>query len=117
VFCLSELQGLQTRFAELEKQGVELIAVSSSSPEQHRRIAEKLGLRFPLLSDSDGAAQRALGLEDADAFAPPGSARPIARPGVFILDRSGSVRARFLTDNWRVRVRPEWVLAELAKLE
>ena len=38
----------------------------------------------------------------------------IARPAVFILDRRGVVQWRDVTDNWRVRVRPETILEQLS---
>ena len=31
----------------------------------------------------------------------------MARPAELLLDKKGIIRKRFLTDNWRVRVRPE----------
>lgn len=40
----------------------------------------------------------------------------IARPAVFVLDREGRVAWRQLTENWRVRVRPEVILEQLARL-
>jgi hypothetical protein len=40
----------------------------------------------------------------------------IARPAIFILDREGRVAWRELTDNWRVRARPDRLLEELAAI-
>jgi hypothetical protein len=40
----------------------------------------------------------------------------IARPAVFILDRDGAVAWKDLTENWRIRVRPDRVIEELARL-
>ena len=40
----------------------------------------------------------------------------IARPATFILDRSGHIVWRALTENWRIRPRPDELLAELAKI-
>jgi peroxiredoxin len=37
----------------------------------------------------------------------------VARPATFVLDRDGRIRWRELTDNLRVRVRPEPVLEQL----
>jgi peroxiredoxin len=38
----------------------------------------------------------------------------IARPATFIVERDGTISWRSLTDNYRVRVRPEYVLDALA---
>jgi peroxiredoxin len=40
----------------------------------------------------------------------------IARPAVFLIDREGRIVWRELTENWRVRVRPETVLEHLAAI-
>jgi len=37
----------------------------------------------------------------------------IARPAVFLVEPDGTISWRRLTDNWRVRVRPEDVLEAL----
>ena len=90
------------------------MAVSSSPADEHKRAAEKLGLRFPVLSDPEGKAIGAYGLVHPDAL--PFAEFPIARPAVFLLDGSGTIRERFLTENWRVRARPEQLLAMLDRL-
>ena len=74
-------------------------------------MAEKLGIRFPVLSDAAGDAMRAYGLLHPHAL--PFAEFPVARPAVFIIDPEGVVRRRYLTPNWRVRERPEHLLAEL----
>ena len=40
----------------------------------------------------------------------------IARPATFILDREGTIVWRDLTENWRVRVRPERLIEQLRAL-
>ena len=91
----------------------ELIAVSVDAVEFTRKVAEAYDIGFPLLSDP--------GLELIDSFGVRHSdggigGEEIARPAVFILDRDGQVVWRELTDNWRIRVRPERLLEELARI-
>ena len=69
------------------------------------------GLAFPLLADPGFAAVDAYGVRH-----PGGMGHDIARPATFLIDREGRVVWRDLTDNWRVRVRPERVLAQLAAI-
>jgi len=81
--------------------------------EHNRRLSDKLGMDFPLLSDSDATAIRAFGvLHQAGGM----GGVDIARPASFLIDRDGSVVWRELTDNWRVRLRPERVLEAAAAL-
>jgi len=84
--------------------------VSVDTVEDNSRLAEGLGIEFPLLSDSGREAIRAWGLVHAGAD-PRGDA--IARPGVFLIEPDGTVSWRSIPDDWRVRLRPEQVLTVL----
>ncbi len=110
---MSELQGLQSRISDFEAQGIQLIAISPDSVEQNRQVAEWLDLDFPILSDSMLTATDAFRLRHADA-APGGGDLP--RPATYIIE-SGRIVWRDLTDNWRVRPRPDQLLAAIAQLE
>ena len=109
---MSELRGLQLSLAEFRKRGVEVVAVSPDPVENNRSVVERLGLDFPILSDQKLELTRALGLEHAGAG--PGGAT-IPRPATLIL-RDGAVRWRDLTPNFRIRPRPETILAALSQL-
>jgi peroxiredoxin len=89
-----------------------VLAISADRPEQSREIAEAYGFDFPLLSDPKGRVIDEFGLRHPDG----GIEGDIARPALFVLDRDGRIAWRHLTDNWRVRVRPEQVLEQVAAL-
>ncbi len=82
------------------------MAISVDSPEQTRPIVAAHGFGFPLLSDPHGRALDAFGVRHVGG----GMDGDIARPAVFVVDREGRVVWRELTDNWRVRVRPDQIL-------
>ena len=84
--------------------------MSVDTSEESARLAEGLGLEFPLLSDVEGRAIAAWGVVH-EGGRPGGGV--IARPASFLVERDGTVSWRNLTDNWRVRVRPEQVLKAL----
>jgi peroxiredoxin len=79
--------------------------------ERNRDYAEELALDFPLLADPELEAIDAFGLRHAGA-GPGGS--DIARPAIYVAD-GGVLRWRTLTDNYRVRPRPEEILAVVAE--
>jgi peroxiredoxin len=85
--------------------------VSVDTIEDNARLAEGLGLEFPVLSDVERRAISAWGVVH-DGGQPGGGA--IARPASFLVERDGTISWRSLTDNWRVRLRPEQVLEALA---
>jgi peroxiredoxin len=84
--------------------------VSVDTVEQNRDLAEGLGLDYPILSDADRTAIAAWGVVHAGGGI---GGTDIARPATFLVERDGTVSWRSLTENWRVRVRPEHVLAAL----
>jgi peroxiredoxin len=83
--------------------------VSVDTSEDSARLAEGLGLEFPLLSDVEREAVRAWGVAHEEGL--PGQV--IARPASFLVERDGTISWRSLTDNWRVRLRPEELLEAL----
>jgi len=104
---------LQSRIADLRAAGAEVLAVCIDSVEQNAKVVDKLQLDYPILSDSELIAIDRFGLRHEEGEM---EGKDIARPAVFVLDRDGIVRWRALTDNWRVRVRPETVLEQLTVL-
>ena len=85
--------------------------MSIDAPEVTRDKLASLGLEYPLLADPDFQAIDAFGVRH-----PEGMGHDIARPATFLIDRRGRVVWRDLTDNWRVRVRSERVLEQLAAI-
>jgi peroxiredoxin len=75
-----------------------VVAVSVDTIEENVRLAERLGLEFPILSDVQ---------EEAGGGA-------ISRPAIFLIGPDGTISWRRLTDDYRVRVRPEDVLEALS---
>ena len=104
---------MQARYRDFAAVGAEVVAISSSGVDDHRKVATRIGASFPILADPEGVAIRAYGLLHSGAL--PGYDRPVARPAVFVLDGEGVIRERFLTDNWRVRARPERLLDALRR--
>ena len=60
--CTPESCGFRDHAAELWDAGAAVAGVSTQSTDDQREVAERLGLPFPLLSDSDLQLTRALGL-------------------------------------------------------
>ena len=111
---MSELQGLQSELTILERAGVTVIAVSSYDRESAAATVRDLDLGFDVLRDPTMIVIDSYGVRHPDVTF---FGRGIARPAVFLVDEAGIVRWSFVTDNWRVRVRPEQVLEAVAALD
>jgi peroxiredoxin len=109
---MTELQGLQLSLAEFRAEGASVVAICVDSPEQNRKVGERLRLDFPILSDPEGVALRAFDVLHAGAG--PGGT-DIARPATFIAS-GGAIAWRDLTENYRVRPRPAELLRAVRPL-
>jgi len=99
---------------EIRDHGGKVVAVCVDSVEKNRGVVRQQKLDFPILSDTNLMATDAYGLRHK--LGNPMEGRDISRPAVFILDNQGIVRWHHLTDNWRVRVRPETIVQQLANV-
>jgi peroxiredoxin len=92
---------------------VKPVAISVDAPEQSRDLCRKAGYTFPFLSDPKAETIRRYGVLHKGGGV---DGEDIARPAEFLVDRSGTVRWRNLTEDWRVRARPEEILAAARQL-
>lgn len=86
-----------------------MLAISADSVADNEKFSQRRGFKIVLLSDKELKVIDAYGLRHSNG----GIYGDVARPATLILDREGRVVWRLLTDNWRVRVRPEPVLEQL----
>lgn len=107
------MRSLQEHLPEFERLGVRPIAISVDAPAVSAELARKAGYTFPILSDRDAAVIRRYDLVHKGAGI---GGTDIARPAEFLLDRTGTVRWRNLTEDYRVRARVEEILAQARKL-
>lgn len=101
---------MQSRIDDIRAAGAEVLAITVDSVEDNGDLAKRIGLDFPVLSDSEirvigdyGVLHRSGGMGGTD----------IARPAIFVIDGEGRVVWRDLTENWRIRLRPEYLLSVL----
>ena len=84
------------------------VAISVDSPEESRDLMRKAGYTFAFVSDPNTETIKRYGIVDKHGGV---GGHDIARPAEFLVDRSGTVRWENLTDDLRVRARPEALLA------
>jgi peroxiredoxin len=91
---------------------VQPVAISVDTPEESRDLVKKTGYTFPLLSDPNTETIKRYDLVHKGES--PGG-HDIARPAEFLVDRNGIVRWRNLTEDLRIRARPEQMLEAAAR--
>ena len=98
---------MQERLSEFQAAGVQPVAISVDSPRQSADLARKAHYTYPLLSDPGAKTIRQYGLLHEKAGE---NGADIARPAELLVDKSGTVRWVNLTEDFRVRARPEEML-------
>jgi peroxiredoxin len=80
---------------EIESRGASVAAVAVTATFSQLAFAERLGVRFPLLSDWGGSTSEAYGVR-YDVWK--GHAG-VAKRSLFVIDRDGVIRYRWVTDD------------------
>ena len=84
------------------------IAISVDAPEATENLKKKSGYTYTFLSDPNAKAIRRYDLLHKGAGV---ESHDIARPAEILVDKSGTVRWINLTENIRLRARPEQMIA------
>jgi peroxiredoxin Q/BCP len=107
------LRGFEKRLPDFRARGVAVFGISVDSCEDSRQLCQSQGYTFPLLSDPRAEVVRHYGVLHARAGL---NDQDIARPAEFLVDASGTIRWVNLTEDIRVRARPENVLRAIDTL-
>jgi peroxiredoxin len=107
------LRGFEQHLNEFHQRGLEVVAISVDSPADSQKLCQSRGYTFPFLSDPKAETARQYGVLHANGA---GEGKDIARPAEFLLDAAGTIRWVNLTGDFRVRARPESVLAAADRL-
>ncbi|HEX7316961.1 MAG TPA: redoxin domain-containing protein [Pyrinomonadaceae bacterium] len=106
------MRGVENSLQALSEAGIRPVAISVDTPEVNREMMhEAAGYTFTFLSDPQLEAIRRYDLVHAGQGE---NGADVARPAEFLIDSSGTVRWRMMTENLYARARPEQVL-EAAK--
>lgn len=114
------MRGIENNLKALSDAGIRPVAISVDEPEKTREMmVQEAGYTFTFLSDPKLEAIRRYDLVHAsdDPTLPAVAGKEgadIARPAEFLIDASGTIRWRMVTENNFVRARAEQVL-EAAK--
>ena len=92
---------------------MEVAAISVDSAEESNKLRASQGYTFTFLSDPKAEVIRRYGVLHAGEGE---AGRDIARPAEFLVDSTGAIRWVNLTDDLRIRARPENVLKAIDSL-
>jgi peroxiredoxin len=114
-YCKGQLVDVNTRFPEFTALGLNVVSISVDEVPLIKQFADAQGIDYTMLADPNGDINEALGIRDPQY--PVGSAAfGVPRPIIYIIDRNGIIRARFMEPTYRTRPDLDIVLAEASAL-
>ena len=112
--CTKELCNFRDSLARFNSLNAQVIGISVDSPYAQKAFAEANKLNFTLLSDFNRRVVKAFGIEDPNFGG--GNLPGVAKRSVFVLDRDGVVRYKWVSDNPAVEPNYEEVAAAAKKV-
>lgn len=111
--CQGQLCAMRDRMDDLRSYGAKIFGISTDSHHSHRAFKRQENLNYPLLSDWNKDVSRAYGVL-YDSFGSFGL-RGVTKRSVFVLDKGGIVRYKWVTEDPKVPPDPDRVLEEVRK--
>lgn len=106
------MRGFEKHLAEFKQNGIAVAAISVDSPADSAKLCRSRGYSYPFLSDPNAEVIRRYGILHPKAGV---DGNDIARPAEFFVDSAGIIRWVNLTEDLRVRARPEAALQAILK--
>ena len=88
--CTAEACSFRDANREMQKRGIVVLGVSADSIESHQKFADKYGLKYPLLADTDTTVSQLYGVWKEKNYA--GKTYMGINRETFLIDKDGVVR-------------------------
>lgn len=96
---------------EFLKRGFSIAAISYDGPAVLQNFADRMKIGFPLLSDDGSRVIRSFGI--LNTTVKPGALDDgVPYPGVFVIDPSGKVTAKYFEEKYQERFTPDTILSK-----
>ncbi len=60
--CTTEADEFAKYYKKFQKEGIEIVGISPDGVDSHKRFCDKMGIKFPLLSDTDNKISKSFGV-------------------------------------------------------
>jgi peroxiredoxin len=114
-FCKGQLVDANRHLARFRELGVDVVSVSVDEVAEIAAFATSQKIGYAMLADPKGDINLSLGIRDEQY--PVGSAAfGVPRPTLYVLDRDGTIRLRYMEPTYRTRPDLEVVLRDIEAL-
>jgi len=114
-YCQAQMVDLNTAVAAIERRGYRMAGISYDSPQILKTFIERRQIGYTLLSDPKSEIIDRYRLRDPQY--PPGNlAHGVPRPIIFILDKSGTIKAKLYEETYTRRPPATLVVSTIDKV-
>ena len=114
-FCQAQLMDLNGSFEAIERRGYKMASISYDSPQILSTFTERRSIKYTMLSDPGSKIIDLYKLRDPQ-YAPGSFAYGVPRPIIFILDKSGTIKAKLYEETYQKRPPAALVVQTLDKV-
>ena len=107
---MQELVQLQKQMDAFTAKNIQLLAVTTDDVANLKKTSARIKSAFPVLHDEAGAFMDIFSLKDTNLNP---SGKPVFRSGNFLVGADGKLVWQHYGDNYRVRLKPDEVLAQV----
>ena len=111
-FCKHQLVDAEHHLARFQKLGFNVASISVDELPLIQAFSAAQHIGYPMLADPKGAINQGLGIRD-DQYPTGTKAFGVPRPILYLIDRNGQVRARYMEPTFRTRPDLDKVLADI----
>jgi peroxiredoxin len=112
--CTKEMCTFRDSVSKFNSLDANLVGISVDSPFSNKSFKEQNKLNFPILSDYDRKAVKAYDVELPNFAGLKGYTA--AQRAVFVLDKTGIIRAKWVAENPGIEPNYDWVSKEVERL-
>lgn len=114
-FCKGQLVDVNRHLEQFKAQGLGVVSVSVDEVPLIAAFAREQRIGYPMLSDPKGAINLSLGIRD-EQYPLGTKAYGVPRPTLYVIDRLGTVRLRYMEPTYKTRPDLDAVLKDVAQL-
>jgi peroxiredoxin len=115
-FCQGQLVDANRHLAQFRALGLDVVSVSVDDVAEIAKFAAAQKIEYTMLADPAGDINSSLGIRDEQY--PVGSAQfGVPRPTLYVVDRAGTIRLRYMEPTYRTRPDLDGVLRDVAALD
>lgn len=114
-FCKGQLVDINRHLAQFQAQGLGVVSVSVDEVPLIAAFAKEQSIGYTMLSDPKGAINLSLGIRD-EQYPLGTKAFGVPRPTLYVVDRRGTVRLRYMEPTYKTRPDLDAVLRDVAQL-